>query len=158
MTCSYFCSPFCTEVRVALLSCVKGAWTAAKPVRGSSYFDTLKHLPSLKHGSERHTENNRERASFQPLLYGWSSADCLSLKSIKGQCSLLPSSPLSHRRKHFNGHCKSYTHFFPPFSTISPFTIKGQNGGISQKEIPELKRRCLWFLRPIPPSSSSCYF
>lgn len=85
-----FWSPFCAVVRVELLSCVRGAWTAAKPVRGSSYFDTLKHLPSLKHGRERHRENNRERASFQPLLAGWSSADCQSLKSIKGQCSLLP--------------------------------------------------------------------
>lgn len=81
--------PFCAALRVEPLSYVRGAWTAAKPVRGSSYFDTLKHLPSLKHGRERHRENNRERASFQPLLTGWSSTDCLSLKSIKGQCSSL---------------------------------------------------------------------
>lgn len=52
-----------------LLSCVRGAWTAAKPVRGSSYFDTLKHLPSPERGGERHAENNRDRASFQPRLH-----------------------------------------------------------------------------------------
>lgn len=82
-----FSFPFCAASRAELLSCVRGAWTAAKPVCGSSYFDTPKHLPSLKHGRERHRENNRERASFQPLLAGWSITDCLPLKPIKGQCS-----------------------------------------------------------------------
>lgn len=61
---------FVLAVRVELLSYVGRAWTAAKPVPGSSYFDTLKHLPSLEHGRERRKENNRERASFQPLLTG----------------------------------------------------------------------------------------
>lgn len=56
----------------------------------SSYFDTLKHLPSVKRGRGRHRENNSERASFQPLLSAWSTADRLSLKPIKGQQSLLP--------------------------------------------------------------------
>lgn len=61
---------FCAAVRVELLSYVRGAWTAAKPIQVSSYFDTLKHLPSLKHGRERNRENNSERASSQPLLTG----------------------------------------------------------------------------------------
>lgn len=56
----------------------------------SSYFDTLKHLPSVKRGRGRHRENNSEWASFQPLLSAWSTADRLSLKPIKGQHSLLP--------------------------------------------------------------------
>lgn len=56
----------------------------------SSYFDTLKHLPSVKRGRGRHRENNGERASFQPLLSARSTADRLSLKPIKGQCSQLP--------------------------------------------------------------------
>lgn len=77
---------FCPRVRVELLSYVRGAWTAAKPVCWSSYFDTPKHLPSLKHDRE-HRENNRERAALQPLLSGWSCTDGLSLRPIKGQCS-----------------------------------------------------------------------
>lgn len=56
----------------------------------SSYFDTLKHLPSVKRGRGRHRENNSERASFQPLLAAWSRAHRLSLKPIKGQRSPLP--------------------------------------------------------------------
>lgn len=56
----------------------------------SSYFDTPKHLPSVKRGRGRHRENNGQRASFQPLLACWSRADRLSLKAIKGQRSPLP--------------------------------------------------------------------
>lgn len=145
MTCSHFWSPFCATVRVELLSYVRGAWTAAKPVRGSSYFDTLKHLPSLKHDRERHRKNNRERASFQPLLTGWSSTDCLSLKSIKGQCSLLPFKPSGEHT--LMDPASFYTHSF--LSTISSFPLKGHKRGISQKEMPELWRRCLCSL-PLP--------
>lgn len=56
----------------------------------SSYFDTLKHLPSVKRGRGRHRENNGERASFQPLLSALSTVDRLSLKPIKGQHGQLP--------------------------------------------------------------------
>lgn len=72
---------FGATVRAVLLSYVRGAWTAAKPVRGSSYFDTPKHLPSLKRGGERHRENNGDRASFPATpRRGRSRAACLSLK------------------------------------------------------------------------------
>lgn len=57
----------------------------------SSYFDALKHLPSVKRVKGRHRENNSKRASFQPLLSAQSTADRMSLKPIKGQQSLLPS-------------------------------------------------------------------
>lgn len=149
MTCSHCWSFFCAAVRVELLSYVRGAWTAAKPVRGSSYFDTLKHLPPLKHGRERHRENNRDRASFQPLLTGWSSTDCLSLKSIKGQCSLLPFKPSGEHT--LMDPASFYTHSF--LSAIPSFPLRGHKRGISQKEMPELWRRrlCSLSYHPLHP-------
>lgn len=72
----------------------------------SSYFDTLKHLPSVKRGRGRHRENNGERASFQPLLAAWSRADRVSLKPIKGQRSCYLS---RLRRTHPNGSCSAFT-------------------------------------------------
>lgn len=50
------------------------------------------------------------------------------------------------RRMRPNGPCQLNIHFSLP--RVSPFTIAGHNRGISQKEMPEVWRRCLCSLSP----------
>lgn len=129
--------PFVLRWEGEPLSYVREAWTAAKPVSASSYFDTLKHLPSLKHGRE-----HRRTIEKGPLSSHSLQADptLTARHSNPLKVSVAYRSP-APRRTRPNGPCRLNIHF--SLSSISPCTIAGHNRGISQKEMPEVWRRCL---------------
>lgn len=73
---------------------------------------------------------------------------------------IVPCYPQILRRTHPNGPCQFYTHFF--LHTISSFPLRGHERGISQKEMPELWRRCFFSLYLCILNffyhSSACFF